>query len=299
MTEDKALGMDADISRRDFINGTAIAVGALAAGSLGGSALAAVAGDPSYPPAKMGMRGAHPGSFEYAHLLRDGQLAVKDVADTGEVYDCVIVGAGMSGLAAAHFFLKSAGPSARVLILDNHDDFGGHARRNEFTVDGKSVVINAGTQSIESPERYNRWARQVLEDIGVDIQRYEVANEANSKLYDNLGLNQGTFFDKETWKRDRLVVPAKPGYDSGRLLGEKLPLSAAAMADFARLMTDNKTDYLSGKSIEEKKLFLATTSLKDYYEKTIGVDSQVTWLFKTVGYNNYCVGPDAIPALFG
>ena len=299
MTEDKALGMDADITRRDFINGTAIAVGALAAGTLSGPALAAVAGDPTYPPAKMGMRGAHPGSFEYAHLLRDGQLNVKDVADTSEVYDCVVVGAGMSGLAAAHFFLKGAGPSARVLVLDNHDDFGGHARRNEFTVDGKSVVINAGTHNIESPQQYNRWAQQVLDDIGVDIKRYQAANADNSKLYGKMGLCRGMFFDKQAWKKDHLVVQVKPIFGISRLLGEKLPLSAKALADFNRLLTDTTTDYLSGKSIEEKKLFLATTSFKDYYEKTIGVDPQVMWLFENFGHGYFSVGPDAVPALFG
>ena len=63
MIGDEELGMNSAISRRDFINGTAIAVGGLAAGSLGGPALSAIAADPTYPPAKMGLRGAHPGSF--------------------------------------------------------------------------------------------------------------------------------------------------------------------------------------------------------------------------------------------
>ena len=300
MKNDKTLGMNRAVSRRDFVGGTAVAVGGLALGSsLHATGAGARFAETNYPPAKDGLRGAHPGSFEYAHLLRDGRLNVQDVADTGEIYDCVIVGAGMSGLAAAHFFIKSAGPGVRVLILDNHDDFGGHARRNEFLVDGKQVVINAGTHNMESPQNYNRWAQQILDDIGVNIDRYVVENQANSKLYPSLGLRRGMFFDKETWKSDRLVVPAKAAFDASRLLGEDMPLSAKATADFQRLMTDTATDYLSGKSIEEKKLLLATTSLQDYYEKIIGVDPQVTWLFKNFGHGYFCVGPEATPALFG
>jgi len=303
VSEDKALGMGGAISRRDFVNGTAVAIGALTAGA--GPLRAAVAGSPasaastSYPPARMGMRGSHPGAFEYAHLLRDGKLEAHDVGSTGETYDCVIVGGGLSGLAAAHFFIKNAGPSVRVLILDNHDDFGGHAKRNEFTVDGKQLVVNGGTLNIESPQRYNRWARQVLDDLGVDLERYEVANEANHKLYSGLDLKRGMFFDKETWKRDRLVVPKGAGRRAGRLLEETLPISAKARADFQKLLADSQPDYLAGKSVEEKKLFLATTSLQDYYEKTIGVDPQVTWFFRTFGYASFCVGADATPALFG
>lgn len=298
---DKALGMDRAISRRDFVNGAAVAIGgAFAAGPLRAAAGPAnAAGDANYPPAKMGMRGSHPGSFEFAHLLRDGQLHVDDVSDTGETYDCVIVGGGLSGLTAAHFFIKNAGPSARILILDNHDDFGGHAKRNEFTVDGKPLVVNGGTLNIESPQRYNRWARQVLDDLGVDIGRYEVENEANSQLYSGMGLRRGIFFDKETWKRDTLLVPKGKGRRQARLLDETLPIGAKARADFQRLMADSQPDYLAGKSVEEKKLFLATTSLQDYYEKTIGVDPQVTWFFRTFGYASFCVGADATPALFG
>ena len=51
----------------------------------------------------------------------------------GEEFDLVVVGGGISGLAAAYFY-RQARPNARILILDNHDDFGGHAKRNEFHV---------------------------------------------------------------------------------------------------------------------------------------------------------------------
>ena len=142
-----------------------------------------------------------------AHELRDGRgLDLSAVSHTGETYDLVVVGGGLSGLAAAYYFVTSVGRSARVLVLDNHDDFGGHAKRNEFVVDGKLLALNGGTLNIESPLRYNLPSRQLLEGIGVDLDRFTAANTANRSLYSSLGLRGGHFFDKETWGADRLVV---------------------------------------------------------------------------------------------
>src|SRR5208282_3922432 len=191
--KDCELGMDREITRRDFLNGVAVGVGgAVAAGALcpetlfaagmaGHNVASAVPGDAApeksadyYPPAKMGMRGNHDGTFTYAHLLRDG-VNWKDLgkdADTGESYDLVVVGGGISGLAAAHFYRQKAGSQARILILDNHDDFGGHAKRNEFTADGRMVLSYGGTQSIESPGNYSKVAADLIQDIGIEVQRF-------------------------------------------------------------------------------------------------------------------------------
>src|SRR3984893_996536 len=137
--KDLEMGMRRAITRRDFLNGVAIGVG----GALGAETLLAAAALDEYapekyannvPPALMGMRGNHDGTFTFAHRLRDGESWDADgaAAKTGEIYDLVVVGGGISGLAAAYFYRKSAGRHARILILDNHDDFGGHAKRNEF-----------------------------------------------------------------------------------------------------------------------------------------------------------------------
>ncbi|WP_286773658.1 FAD/NAD(P)-binding protein, partial [Sphingomonas sp. 66-10] len=139
--EDRDLGMGRRIERRDFLQGmpiAALAVG-LAPQLAEAAAVERAAQDRPgyYPPALTGMRGSHPGSFEDAHALRDGDAVGSKPVDTGEVYDLVVVGAGISGLSAAHFYREAAGKGARILILDNHDDFGGHAKRNEFTVGGR------------------------------------------------------------------------------------------------------------------------------------------------------------------
>jgi spermidine dehydrogenase len=136
--EDRELGMERSISRRDFLNGASLAVGAsLLPGKsswleLFGIPDFAPEKDPKYyPPAKAGMRGSHDGSWEVAHALRDGKHW-PEVADDNESYDLIVVGGGISGLASAYFFRNFAGPQSKILILDNHDDFGGHAKRNEF-----------------------------------------------------------------------------------------------------------------------------------------------------------------------
>ena len=98
----------------------------------------------------------------------------------------------MSGLAAAYYFVANVGRDARVLVLDNHDDFGGHAKRNEFVVDGKLLALNGGTLNIESPLRYNQPSRQLLAGIGVDLDRFVKNNEANRGLYSASACAAGT-----------------------------------------------------------------------------------------------------------
>jgi Predicted dehydrogenase len=145
--EARELGMDRRISRRDFLNGVAVgAATSLVVMESGEPAIAAQTAaaqsptpDGDYPPTRTGLRGSHPGSFEAAHRVRDGayrQFPAIDV-DTREVYDLVVVGAGISGMAAAFFFQNALGPDKRVLILENHDDVGGHAKRNEFHYNGR------------------------------------------------------------------------------------------------------------------------------------------------------------------
>ena len=125
-----------------------------------------------YPPALTGLRGSHKGSYEAAHDLKDGFFERTPPLDTGESYDLVVVGAGISGLSAAHFFRKTAGAGAKVLILDNHDDFGGHARRNEFNEGGRLLVSYGGTLAIDSPAPYSAVAKGLISELGIDVGRW-------------------------------------------------------------------------------------------------------------------------------
>jgi len=158
---DRELGMDRAIPRRDFLNGAAMAVGsALIPSSLQSrNSSDEPQNHAGYnPPVSTGLRGSHPGSFEIAHSLRDRTFWRNAPAPRvlAEKYDLIVVGGGISGLAAAHFYREKAGASAKVLILENHDDFGGHAKRNEFHLGGKLQLLNGGTMLIDSPTPYSR-----------------------------------------------------------------------------------------------------------------------------------------------
>ena len=308
-SHDRALGLDRRITRRDFVNGVSVAAaGALLlptwALAMEQQEFAPEQAPGYYPPALTGMRGDHAGSFEVAHALRDRRsVDLSSVAHTGETYDLVVVGGGMSGLAAAHYFVKNVGRSAKVLILDNHDDFGGHAKRNEFRHNSKLLAINGGTLNIEAPARYFETSKQLLRDVGIDLDRFTSSNAKNRTLYRSLGLNNAHFFDKETWGADRLVVREDGG---GRGRGEgggysaeflaKTPLSQRAQQDMLRLYS--KTDYMPDLSSSEKKNRLARMSYQDYLLNVVKVDKQVLWFFMHFGEGNFCVGADANPALF-
>jgi spermidine dehydrogenase len=301
--------MNRAITRRDFLNGVSVTVaGSLLAPELLRAAQQEYAPERApdyYPPTRVGMRGSHAGSFEVAHQLRDrGRWDLSGAISTGETYDLVIVGGGLSGLSAAYYFIRDAGRSARVLILDNHDDFGGHAKRNEFQYNGRMLALNGGTLNIESWDRYNEHARKVIHDIGIDIDRFLVSNGKNRAMYRSLGMTgQATFFDRETWGVDRLVIRrgdggrgGTRGYTTDDL--SRTPLSPRAQKDMLRLYAGPHHDYLPGLSSAEKKVRLAKMSYQDFLLNLVKVDTQVVWFFHNQGAGNFCVGVDCFPALF-
>ena len=191
---DRELGMHRPITRRDFIGGVAVGLGGAAWAAGCGPGQPPLPPDPGferaadyYPPGKVGLRGSHDGSFEAAHRLKDGRMSLDGAVDLGETYDLVVVGGGISGLAAAHYLPQQARPDARVLVLDNHDDFGGHAKRNEFTHDGRTYIGYGGTQSIDSPAPYCAMAKGLITELGIDVASYERVLDGN--LYKSLGLS--------------------------------------------------------------------------------------------------------------
>ena len=300
--KNRELGMHREITRRDFLNGVALGVGGtVAANAFAPETLlaAGIAGDAApeqspdyYPPAKLGMRGNHDGTFTYAHLLRDGvnwNDLGKD-ADTGETYDLVVVGGGISGLAAAYFYRQQAGPHARILILDNHDDFGGHAKRNEFTAGGRMVLSYGGTQSIESPGNYSKVAAALLKEIGIDVQRFY--KDYDRTLYGHLGT--ACFFDKETFGRDAMLTGMN-GTPWPEFLA-RAPLSDAARKDLVRVYTE-KVDYLPGLSREEKAAHLSKISYAEYLTKDCRVTPEALPFFQAMPHDLFGVGIDAVSAL--
>jgi spermidine dehydrogenase len=307
-SRDKELGMGRGITRRDFLNGVALTVGAaIIPGQVFAFDIERQNSSAYYPPALTGLRGSHPGSFEIAHKMRDGSFwdeAGKPV-DTGESYDLVVVGGGISGLSAAHFFRKAAGPKARVLILDNHDDFGGHAKRNEFRVGNRFLLGYGGTFSIESPRPYSAVAKGVIGELGIDVSSYPTHVDKN--LYRSQGLLANLFFDKETFGADKLLAnPLRGGLtDTGdkprseNALWKKFmteaPLSDQAKKDLERLLSEKK-DYYPGLTSDEKKARLARISYAKFLTEIVGVSQEVTRIYQAMPAPLFGLGIDAVAA---
>src|SRR5215470_17071972 len=294
--------MAARISRRDFLNGVALTIAA------GLTPAAQLAADPArYPPALTGLRGQHAGAFETAHALaREGRTFPVDSLPVEEHYDLVVVGGGISGLSASWFYRRAARPHARILVIVNHDDFGGHAKRNEFTIDGRLIIGYGGSESLQSPKTlYSVTARGLLNELAVDVSRFDTAFERN--LYSSLGLSRGVFFAREAFGRDVLVAgdamtmaadPVTRRTLNGKPVAEfvhDFPISDASKAQFIALYDDAR-DPLAGKSIDEKLRLLKITSYRDYLTRMCGCSEEAANCFqgRTLGF--FGLGCDAVPA---
>jgi spermidine dehydrogenase len=297
---DKNLGMDRPIARRDFLQGAAIGVGGVLLGGLAPELVAAAAEIAEqdrpgyYPPTRLGLRGSHPGSFEAAHALRDPASSSGPIAETGEQFDLIVVGGGISGLAAAHFFRDSS-PRARVLILDNHDDFGGHAKRNEFHVNGRMHLMNGGTLMIASPRPYGKVAADLMRTLGIDTKALDDAC-TNKTLYKSLGLHQGVFFDRETFGVDRLVVRKGDSIEATQAFLAQTPLAENVRKDILRIEHGDE-DHLPGLTSAQKKDRLSRISYEQYLLKVVKADPGVLpcYLHATDGW--WGCGIDAVSAL--
>jgi spermidine dehydrogenase len=297
---EKDLGMDQPIARRDFLQGAAIGVGGVLLGGLAPELVAASAELAEqdragyYPPKYLGMRGSHPGSFEAAHALRDSRSLAGSIAETGESFDLIVVGGGISGLAAAHFF-RAGSPRGRVLVLDNHDDFGGHAKRNEFHVNGRMHLMNGGTLSIESPRPFGKVAADLMRKLGVDAKALDEAC-TNKALYESLGLHQGVFFDRETFGVDRLAVRKGDSREATAAYLARTPLTENVRKDILRIEHGNE-DYMPGLTSAQKKDRLARISYEHYLLKVAKAEPGVLPYYLHVTDGWWGCGIDAVSAL--
>lgn len=300
---DKMLGMDREIDRRDFLNGVSISVVAAALGpsALNPSAMAQGVSTAKqdqagyYPPALDGLRGSHTGSFETSHTVRDGRSI--DGRDTGEEYDLVIVGGGISGLAAAWFYRQSAGPDAKILILDNHDDFGGHAKRNEYTLDGRNFIVNGGTLNIEQPTNYSTVAMGLLRELGINTEAYHEKTDPMVRYYRNNGYSSSTFFDQQTFGIEGLYH--RPEGMSWSEFIDRSPLKNPAKRDIKKLYDEEvRASDLENLTDEEKKKKLALISYNDYLTEYLGLDPSVLPFFQARTHFRYYMGPEQVPALY-
>jgi spermidine dehydrogenase len=269
------------ILRRDFINGTLMVAGAsmFPFGGKGDSVLASF--QPSYyPPALTGLRGSQPGSNTHAHARAfDGKSDWGPTTNLKEEYDLVVVGGGISGLSAAYFYQQVHGRDKRVLILDNHDDFGGHARRNEHTVGGDTRIVRGGSESLENPHGYSDVAKGLLDDLGVNPDRFNTAYDFDFFRRHDLGAV--TYFNKKTFGEDKVVKHPYcryPSFIAGLKLRELAHEEAVQQAPLSERGKEQLLTVLKGGlhvlpvSQEESQEYMSTHSYFDYLQTTLGVD---------------------------
>ncbi|MFF5210086.1 NAD(P)-binding protein [Streptosporangium sp. NPDC000396] len=305
----RELGMDRPISRREFFDGMAVTAGIAALGALAGCSPRITGDAPgfigtkhleippevAFPPALTGLQGNTADALSVPHALRDGRFWSHAGAPepTGEHYDLVVVGAGISGISAAHRWLEFA-PDARILILDNHDEVGGHARRTEFSPRGRgeTLIGYGGSQSIDGPSVWTPEGKDLLGKLGVRVQKFESCFD--QRLYTSLGMHDSVFCDSETFTAEKLVV-LTPGKTAPRWIAE-LPVAEQAKKDL-RMLYGNPPDWFPGLSDERKKERLARLTYADFLKDVCKVHPDVLKFVQTMPNDEWGYGSDVFGAI--
>ncbi len=311
---DRALGLDRAITRRDFLNGVAMTISAVAgpgaqAGDAAPASASAASANVSGAASAAREGGATPqaaaaadfvgqtlGAAAALHARRDGAPRVDPPAfvDGGETADLVVVGAGISGLAAAFLFRQHAAPGARVLVLDALAEPGGHAQRNEFVArNGRRLIGYGGSEALDSPSLWSPATHRLIHDLGIDLKRFETwYDQGWAKRH---GLTQhGTWFDARTWGEDKLVRAAP---DLGHAQwAAALPMSERARADLATLLAGPR-DPFAHLTRSRKRARLAGLTYDRFLLETLGLDPQVALLLNSRTCAYLGVGTDATSAL--
>jgi len=295
------------IQRRDFLSGVALSATAFATAPLAGlqEELISSKGAWTYPPEKTGMRGTHKGSFEVAHAVAwAGETYERPRIAKDQPYDLVIVGGGISGLASAYLAQEKLGSKARILILDNHDDFGGHAKRNEFMVDGKRLIGYGGSQSIDAPASYSKEATKFLKDLTIKTDRFY--RHFDQSFYSRKGLSRGLHLDAEIYGDDRLLVrssKSSAGLFSWEDEAEKaelmelieaLPLTSSDKTLFKRMFVANE-DWLVPNGTDRVQ-YLQTTSFENCM-RDAGMSDAGLILLRSESQGFWGLGWDALSGL--
>lgn len=296
------------ITRRDFLNGMAISIAAgltpldfVRAAKTGNEF---IHGE-YYPPSLTGLRGNHPGSFEMAHALgREHEKFDFNTLPLEEEYDLVVVGGGISGLSAACFWREKHGDNSKILILDNHDDFGGHAKRNEFKVGGKTLIGYGGSEAFQSPaHNFSPEVNQLMSRLGISVTRLKNSFDVN--FYPDNQLSRGVFFDKKNFGVTKIVSgdPGRAVSDDippDRLNGRDIkdfindfPLSEADREALIALHTQPE-DYLPDMSVEEKSDWLDKHSYSEFLASKVGLSKMAVLYFQQRSNDFFAIGIEGI-----
>jgi spermidine dehydrogenase len=166
------------------------------------------------------------------------------------------------------------GPGARILVLDNHDDFGGHAKRNEFHYKGRMLLGLGGAQNLDMPDNYGLITKGVLKDLGIDADAMK-ANTADDFAMANLAANNvlalpgpnGHVTVGGNWV---LSMHGKGDYEA---MVRALPIPAAEQEKLIALFGGDK-DYLGDLSLSQKFDYVSTVSYSRFLLDRVGLDKE-------------------------
>ena len=280
------------ITRRDFVGGMALSLAAGTAMSplqaAGRGLLPAYApGADYYPPALTGMRGTHDGAYEVAHAVaREGKRFQPPGNQTDDTYDLVVLGGGLSGLAAAWYFREESGLDARILILDNHDDFGGHARQVEFNVDGRRLISYGGSQTVDGPGSFPAPAKRLLRRLGFEAGAFSQTFDAD---FYRKYMSAGIYFDGAAYGESRLVpnpvatmslaVGIDRSADHAAAI-RRFPVQEATRQQLIGLFTSKRSQVYEGATAEESIARMATQSYEDFVRTEHGLGDQACGILR-------------------
>jgi spermidine dehydrogenase len=301
---DAELGMGAVITRRDLIHDAGVATLAMALGLSAGAQARGEAVSPAvprrqgptpdtYPPVRTGLRGSHPGAFETAHALaREGKRFPEPV-DLDESYDLIVVGAGISGLAAAHYYQQRFGAQARILLLENHDDFGGHAKRNEFHQAGRMVLSLGGTHNLEWWS-FSNTVKDFLTAHGVDVE--DMLERKQFRYGRSAPNSPAMWFDKETYGEDRLLAKCDLNSRLDASIIDQMPISAQGRESFKRFYAA-EDDVLADYDDEAAEGYLRSISYPEFLRRHGGLSEDAIQLFDKQQHGGWGVEMRALSAM--
>jgi spermidine dehydrogenase len=302
---DKTLGMNQPMCRRDFLNSTLLAAGGALLGPLTPQQLLATANESDWT--------GYGGVGDYAnsngntlevitagHQIRSGVFnnsLPPDAIDTGEVFDCVVVGGGVSGLSAALFFQKCGGPKLTCLVLDNHPIFGGEAKRNEFIVDGQRITGPQGADHFQVPLPHSFMAR-FFETVGLDWREFRYQKWASSSPEIPLGNSfedargpEAFYFGPKFGKNPGiwLIDPWKK-----KLQGA--PISVKTRAELLKYNERTKPGLPFEYPGDEKSRQLDSVTIERYLMDSYGLSRDTIETFMVDEGGGFGAGPDVISA---
>jgi spermidine dehydrogenase len=303
---DRVLGLDQDITRRDFLNSTLLASGGALLNSISPATMLAQKVAPVDDWTGYGGVGDYANSngnttavFEAGHRIRDGEFETTpaNVVDTNEIYDCVVVGGGISGLAAALIFHRQAGEGKTCLVLDNHPIFGGEAKRNEFLVDGHRLIGHQGSALFQVNYPHS-FIERFYQSIGLKVPRLEYQKWGSSDP--EIPLTTTPYLGSAPYG---LYFGAKFGQPKGIWVtdpwGKKLegaPISATAREELLRVQSSNsaamQVPQYRGDGISRR---LDTMTLEDHLMEKYRISRETVRTFLTPDEGSaFGLGPDAL-----